>query len=546
MPGGSRLGLLSLAGLCASACLSETNAGLEPGDHRLHFPAGLLLDPRVGTEPQGDCQADEECAAGSSCAAGQCRVRARWLFVSNANSDLAFNASSLVAVDIERVFETVRPGAGLPDLAGVGEGVDEDRPCRHLATEPQTAECHEAVFIEGGATVHMGHFASVVAGWNPDPGDDEAMLLVAVRGDPSVTWATLSGGGDGEDLRIDCGQGEGSGELDTRRCDDAHRMRWLRNDPDQGPIGAEPINLLVSPERGLAYVSHGADEDISLISLRGLTEPGGGATGPPAVVDRMLVLPNAGVFPGTLGLAERPCTPDDPDDPEDEPPPNATFDCERPLVYAGFRYDRRIISATVFQIVPGEDGAPADRVCVGPEELGTAGGIICDPQYHAEVIFSPGGISPYASGGAAQLGDLAFSLDGKTLYAVQSNPGGLLRVDTSVDATGNPRDIQAGAVEVCPRATAMTIYRDGTDELALVSCYRSGAVFVVDLRTLGVVADIQPGTGPHQMAVDLAREVVYIANTLEDTISIVDMSRDSTSRFGELARVGLQDPFGDE
>ncbi len=92
----------------------------------------------------------------------------------------------------------------------------------------------------------------------------------------------------------------------------------------------------------------------------------------------------------------------------------------------------------------------------------------------------------------------------------------------------------------------MATYRDGEDAYALVSCYRSAAVFVVDLQTLQVVANVQPGTGPHQMAVDLAREKVYVANTLEATISVVEMSRASDSRFGEVARIGLQEAFSSD
>ena len=37
--------------------------------------------------------------------------------------------------------------------------------------------------------------------------------------------------------------------------------------------------------------------------------------------------------------------------------------------------------------------------------------------------------------------------------------------------------------------------------------------------------------------------VLYVANTLEASVSVVDLSRTRTTRFEEIARLGLQEPF---
>jgi DNA-binding beta-propeller fold protein YncE len=214
------------------------------------------------------------------------------------------------------------------------------------------------------------------------------------------------------------------------------------------------------------------------------------------------------------------------------------------MVYSAFRYQRTMVSSTIVELDP--DDLEPGQSCIGPGEIGKKGGVLCDPRYQGETAFFAGGISPSQGAGSAQIGDMAFSADGNELFAVQTNPGGLLRVDTSVDISGNPREVAAGVVEVCPRATAMEVYRDGQDDYALVSCYRSAAVFVVDLNTLNVVGNIQPGTGPHHITADLAREVVYVANTLEETISVVDMARSSPARFNEIARIGLQEPYSSD
>ena len=46
-----------------------------------------------------------------------------------------------------------------------------------------------------------------------------------------------------------------------------------------------------------------------------------------------------------------------------------------------------------------------------------------------------------------------------------------------------------------------------------------------------------------QYAVDEAREVIYVANSLDKTISVVDTSARRTTRFSEIARLGQQVPY---
>jgi DNA-binding beta-propeller fold protein YncE len=119
----------------------------------------------------------------------------------------------------------------------------------------------------------------------------------------------------------------------------------------------------------------------------------------------------------------------------------------------------------------------------------------------------------------------------------------LLRVDTSIGADGETRDVPAGQVEICAQPTSMAIYDDGGSQFALVTCYRSGELFIVDLASFTVVGLSRAGIGPDSLAIDLAREVVYVANSLDGTISIIDMSRSRPTRFNQIARIGLQEPY---
>ena len=161
--GGLGLGLLLLAagiGAGLGGC-NDRNRGISPDGAGLYFPAGTVLDPRV--------------AEGTP---------ARWMFVLNANSDLVYNAGTLVPVDIERFFkewmrdpeacfrrkdvdgdgiaetedgdaEACQPGrppgkvtkdagkpwTSWPEVGDVGAVPSAGVPCRRNALKPQVVEC---------------------------------------------------------------------------------------------------------------------------------------------------------------------------------------------------------------------------------------------------------------------------------------------------------------------------------------------------------------------------------------------------------------------
>lgn len=518
---------LALLGVLVLASCGEVSPGVDPPRDAFAFPTGLLLDPRVSSEAQGECSETSECAAGQLCASGQCRASARWMLIGNANSDLRYNAASLVPVDLD-AFWAALEGEILP----AGSRVSRSQPCRRIANLPQVVECTEEPFALPEATVFYGNFPGPATPWLKPGETDEATLLVPVRGDPSVTWFTLRGGlGSADDLEIDCGQSGGSG------CDDRHRLRFLRNDPDSNRIAREPFRVHVSAQADLpyAYVTHGivgsGDPDLTLIALEGLAVEGDDL--PVIVDDRLLFTSN--IANGGMGIAQRPC------DVASGNAPASSLACTRPRVYGAVRWSRSLQVATTVRHDP-----IGEQFCAGPDDLDLMGAISCDPRLEYVRGVSAGGISTESVGVSLSqpiLGDVAFSAAGNELYVVQSNPGGLLRIDTSIGEDGEPRDIPVAQVEVCARPTSLALYEDGESRLGLVTCYRSGELYIVDLASLAVVGLARAGSGPDAMAIDLAREVVYVANSLDATISVVDMSPSRATRFTELARLGLQEPY---
>lgn len=264
-----------------------------------------------------------------------------------------------------------------------------------------------------------------------------------------------------------------------------------------------------------------------------------GSTAPMIVDMRQMFVSGETVGAG-WGLAERPCVPGSAEVPAVTTVPTEyggePVECARPLVYGSSR-----TGLYFARMVPDRVYPTPDQRCIGEGGVsGDEGAISCDPR----LFFA--GLAPavgFEAGGAGQLGDIAFSRDGRRLFAVQSSPGALLFIDTSVDFRGETRDEPAGLVELCNGATRMALFEDGSTEYAAVSCSTPNQVFIVDLSGFRVVANIATGLGPHAIVVDRARRLLYVGNTLDRTISVIDVASDRPTRFAEIARIGQQQPY---
>lgn len=649
--GGKALGISALLGAALLTGLvgcPDRNRGISPVGRGLFFPAGFALDPRVPVDEP-----------------------ARWAFALNANSDLVYNAGTIIPVDLDAFFaawmrdpdacfagdaEACKPGQppGLappssppadpaddwsrwPVVGDVAATLTAAQPCRRNALKPQVVECEETYFLEEDAVAHIGNFGTALRGWVRDPADPErdARLLVAVRGDPSVTMLRVNEGDDGLP-RLDCGQGPDSGLYDERRCAGVGLLKYKRNDPEGLRIASEPANILAIPGDPQVLVTHATSPAVTLIDLDGQYEPAAAAKagapgckgvdddvvckdGKAAIIDIASVfqLGNGGLG-GGWGLARRPCFPGTDNVPALTLTTDAngdTVECGRSLIYAGFRTNLLAVRLFVAEVEPqtgyfdlayidavdanidqqiaatraaqaaaqtdAEREALADQLeqlerlranfdqwrtmvsdgafyqrCLSTSELSedqyngldpidvnTAGAFPCDPRLFAAGLLRAAAFDVGLASASALLGDIAFSRDGNRLFAVQTSPGGLAYVDTSLDSRGLTRDYEAGLVELCAQPTAMVLFSDEANEYAAITCYRPAELFIVDLSGVRVVANIVLGTGPNAMTVDQARQYIYVANSLDKTISLVDISRLRPTRFSEVARLGLQVPY---
>ncbi len=416
----------------------------------------------------------------------------QWLFVTNGNWDLTQQGGTLVTIDLGALHSAL---AG--SISSAGTGLSNARPCRRVSEDDDTIECRPQAFIDAERTVVLGDGLGNIAIDTRGQAGGPYRLLVPQRAPAALSWVDVVPAADS--VAFDCGQD------DFSVCDAAHQIR--RSVEDNGSIGPDPSRVTIDDQGfRFAYLPHLLDGEFTLIDLDGelgpeITARSDGEFYREDPFDEFDVR-------GGFAVAARACDPDN--------PPEETRDCERPLLYTTHRYWPGIKSFTV---------AAGLEVILGGNDTRISG-IGAD-----EVVARP------------IMGDLAFEDPalGERLLLVQTTPGSLARVDTSIDPEfETPRNSLMGAVGLCSNPNVLAVHRPENEEwLAMVSCFSDGVVAVVSLGTFTVVATVAVGAGANEMAIDTAREQLYVANAQEDTISIVSLDRQSPDFLTEWARIGV-------
>ncbi len=415
---------------------------------------------------------------------------ARWLFVSGGNWDMVESAGTLMAIDLADVHRALEQSVGAP-----GSALSRERPCRRIADGDPTIECDESFFIESGNTVLVGSAVGNIALDDPAGEQGGFRLLVVQRRPQAIVWVDVIPGGDG--VVLDCGQ----------RADGVcGRQYWITSDPT-GSVGlpGDPARVVLDDQGyRFAYVPHLVGGALTLIDLDG--EFG------PELTYRADEFYREDAFGqrvrGGFSVASRPCDPSN--------APRVTESCTRPLLYTTNRYQP---SVREFVVWPGlqliDAGVDTPITPIGIEGM--------DPR--------------------PVMGDLAFvdPEQDDALLVVQTTPGALALVDTSVDPeTKRPRNVLRATVPLCSNPNMLEVYRpEGEEALALVSCFSDGLLAVVGLGTFSILQTVEVGAGANEIAIDVRRRQAYVANTRESTISIVSLDQRDPRFLTEWARLGL-------
>jgi DNA-binding beta-propeller fold protein YncE len=134
---------------------------------------------------------------------------------------------------------------------------------------------------------------------------------------------------------------------------------------------------------------------------------------------------------------------------------------------------------------------------------------------------------------------IELSTSGDRMYLVNRRPPSLQIFDTSLAATGFPKNAGIAATDICRQASTLAVVDPGDGERAYVSCFQDGQLYVVDPRGLSSVEDIiLVGRGPYTVVASASHKKVYVTNFLEDTVAVIDVSPTSPDRNRVVLRIG--------
>jgi len=345
----------------------------------------------------------------------------------------------------------------------------------------ETLQCEANDFISAQAGVRIGNFATDIAVQDLDNG--RLRLIVPTRGDPSIAWMDWDGS------QLNCGGTEG-----YALCDDDHRLSFAVTNPDLA-IPSEPFGVFADSAGEFAMVTHLTTGAVTLIDSP--KADGRLATITDVTASVFLPDPNTGQR-GATGVAGR--TPKSPGD----------------IVYVASRSEDRIQTFTV--------GRPVNEA---PPFLLQGNYFFLD---------AVGG----TTGSSTDTRGMTFSPTGNFLYLVNRRPPSLQIFDTSLDATGFPRNHAVGAADICRQASTVSVADTGDGERAYVTCFQDGQLYIVNPNGLVQAEDIViVGRGPYSVVTAPTRKKLYVSNFLEDTIAVLDLTPNVPTRNRVVLRIGI-------
>jgi hypothetical protein len=407
------------------------------------------------------------------------------LFVANANSELRYDSGSITVIDLHAVEAAI--------AAWTSPGKDPGS-CAEDLDHRETLNCDEAQFIKPEAGVRIGNFATDIAIQDFTKVAGKLRLFVPSRGDPSIAWADY----DGASLR--CTTQPGGFGL----CDDAHRLTSVNNDPTAIVVPDEPFGVFADATNEFAIVTHQTNGAVTLID-----SPAGGAAQIADTKYNIFATDITTGLRGATGVSGRKAPGGD-------------------IIYVGSRTEDRIQTFTVGRPVTAEPSPPY---------------LLTNDFFFLDSVGTNPGV-----GGSVDTRGMAFAPDGNRLYLTNRRPPSVQVFDTSIDPQeGVPRNVAAGASDICREASTLAVVSDTdslgavTRERVYVTCFQDGQVYVIDPTGQSQVEDIfSVGRGPYAIAASngALNKRLFISNSLEDTISVVDIDPLSLNRNRVVLRIG--------
>jgi hypothetical protein len=472
-------------------------SGIAPPANRIFLPAGVAADPDGG-----------------------------FLYVVNSNSDLRYNAGTVVAVDLSRIASI----PGNPPLCSKTrfsrtEPVADNYCCTDIS-DSNILNCNEPQFIQSNATISIGSFGGAVQlqSWDKS---NVRRLFVAVRAEPSITYADVTVASDPQgaatvSMRCQGPQSESWTQPPLAFCDD----NWKVRRPGGATPGAlvlpqEPHSLLLDGKLGALFVGH--------LTVAANNQIQGGGVSSIDICDPQNVHfaghADAAFIPRSVSQSVASLSPGDPTN-------------ESRVVYAGARFSAAVSGL----VLRSEQKDCADVPSGSPDRDLTL--VAADTFYSS--AFLPHG---------ADIRGILFSKDGSRAWILHKNdadistsPAALVAIDRRRTGwNGEPANTPIDFVQVCSGPTEMQMHDvdAGRGDRIFITCYDTGQVYVVDPLRMTVTAIIDVGAGPTSLVFSPTDATkAYIASFFNSHLSVIDFKPGSRTENHVILRMGLPHGYG--
>jgi hypothetical protein len=498
-------------------------SGIAPPANRIFLPAGQVVDP------EGD-----------------------FLYVVNSNSDLRFNAGTVVAVDLDKASATRTLLSATPPEICTKTRFSRTEPepdnyCCVDLVDSNIINCNEPQFIQSNATIQIGSFGGAIQlqRYHRDPGvltsEVVRRLFVAVRAEPSITYADVTianvadtGGGTQKVVSMRCtgAKQTGSAQPINPFCDDGWKVRRHGGDtPGAFDLPEEPHVMVLDRDDklGALYIGHltviansaiqgggvstldiSNPQEESSVRFAGLVRTSFLLAPQSQAVAALSLAPAP--LPAASATSTDPCA--DPSDPH----PGIR-------VYATARDSTAIAGMVLLTPSAACSTSPDRDLSLVPSESFLAS------------AFLPRG---------ADIRGILFSSDQKQAFVLHRNDANLAANPAALVLLDRPSNTPMDVLEVCSGPTAMQMENvGGRGDRIYITCYDDGLIYVVDPEAFVVTSIIDVGAGPVSLLFSSDKRVAYVASFANSHLSVIDIVPGSPTENHVVMRLGLPHEYGE-
>ena len=474
-----------------------TEKGVEVPQDEIYFPVGLALDPQLNE-------------------AGQ----PKFLYVVSSDFDLQYNGGAIQSYNLEQVaaeLPSFCPGSddlckptklsptnpGEPCYAGPKSSADRllfPGPCNSLSPD----DFHDGTRT---ASVKIGAFATDAI-IRRNAGADNPRLFVPVRGDATLHFIDVDADGN-----LQCGQSNNDGA-----CDAQHRAG---QDPAENTrnivLNAEPFGIAANPQGDTVVVTNQTTGTASLFETKNW------ATGPqlkfglasdviPQQPVGVVYVPRVQDYPGLAAV-------EDPKIPE-------TF-------MMAFRDSAQV---RLVRTADDADSTPArpylvdgGGVGIGANSVGSdSRGIAVDDSARKAALArcAPDDADCVKSAALVPLDVYVANRTPASLLIGRSQPPQEYPYffDT-IPLTAGPSRVVVGQVKNVAGESETRIF---------VVCFDSRRVFVYDPKRARLEVEIFTGRGPHALAIDTQRSLLYVGHFTDSYIGVYSLDLSHPATYGTM------------